>query len=338
MSNEIVHPVSPWHAGEVALQRTAGVADKLAARGKLLRDHLIDQHRAFYPQLPFIAAGTVDQSGDAWATILAGRPGFLQSPDPATLRIAAPRDVRDPADAGMNDGDAIGLLGIELHTRRRNRLNGRVHRRDDAAFDVAVEQSFGNCPQYIQVRDFDITRDPAVASTTAPRVLDSLDERARAMITGADTFFVASYVDRADAGRQVDASHRGGKPGFVRIGEDGVLMIPDFSGNRFFNTLGNIHANPKAGLLFVDFETGDLLQLSGDAEIILESPEIAAFEGAERLWRFTPRRIVYRRAALPLRWSFQPDGWSPYALATGSWKDAARRLAASPHFGEKRAS
>lgn len=329
---------SAWHAGEIALQRSAGLTDKLEARGRLLRDHLIDQHRAFYPQLPFIVAGTVDRSGDAWATILAGQPGFLQSPDPATLRIAAPREPNDPADAGMNDGDAIGLLGIELHTRRRNRLNGRVRRTDDAAFDVAVEQSFGNCPQYIQVRDFKFTHDPAVAATAAPRLLHSLDERARAMITGADTFFVASYVDRADAGRQVDASHRGGKPGFVRIGTDGVLTIPDFSGNRFFNTLGNIHANPKAGLLFVDFETGDLLQLSGDAEIILESPEIAAFEGAERLWRFTPRRIVYRRAALALRWSFQPEGWSPYALATGSWEDAARRLAASAHFDEKRPS
>ena len=142
------------------------------------------------------------------------------------------------------------------------------------------------------------------------------------MIAGADTFFVASYVDDAARGRMVDVSHRGGRPGFVRIGADGVLTIPDFSGNRFFNTLGNLIANPKAGLLFVDFETGDLLQLTGDAEVILDLPEIAAVQGAERLWRFTPRRILYRPDALPLRWRFQQDGWSPQSLRTGTWDHA----------------
>jgi predicted pyridoxine 5'-phosphate oxidase superfamily flavin-nucleotide-binding protein len=310
---------SPWHDGELAMQRRAGSADKLAARGHLLlRDHLIDQHRQFYPQLPFIVAGAVDRRGDAWATILAGRPGFLQSIDPHRLSVAAARDPRDPADGGMNDGDAVGLLGIELHTRRRNRLNGLVRRTGAQAFDVTVQQSFGNCPQYIQLRDFHFVRDPATPAA-APRVLLDLDDHARATIAGADTFFVASYVDDAERGRAVDVSHRGGRPGFVRVGADGVLTIPDFSGNRFFNTLGNLVANPRAGLLFVDFETGDLLQLTGDAEVLLDSPEIAAFQGAERLWRFRPRRILHRPDALPLRWTFQPDGWSPQSLRTGTW-------------------
>ena len=323
---------SPWHAGEVAVQRSAGVAEKMAARGRVIRDHMIDQHREFYPQLPFILAGAVDASGDAWATILAGKPGFLHAPDPGRLTIAAARNPRDPADGGLNDGDAIGLLGIELHTRRRNRLNGTVRRESPSLFDVAVAQSFGNCPQYIQLRDFEFVRDPAAPATETPRTFDRLDDRARTMIAEADTFFVASFVDHADGTREVDVSHRGGKPGFVRLGSDGVLTIPDFSGNRFFNTLGNLIANPKAGLLFVDFETGDLLQLSGDAAVILESPEISAFEGAERLWRFTPRRIVYRPDALPLRWTFQRDGWSPQSLKTGSWEEAAKRPADS-HVG-----
>jgi hypothetical protein len=318
-------PLSPWHEGERAMQRSAGSAEKLTTRGHLLlRDHLIDQHRQFYPQLPFIVAGAVDRMGDAWATILAGEPGFLKAPDPYRLSIAAARDPQDPAEDGMNDGDAVGLLGIELHTRRRNRLNGLVRRTNAKAFDVAVQQSFGNCPQYIQLRDFALVRDPAAPSDAAPRELDRLDDRARSMIAGADTFFVASYIDDAERGRAVDVSHRGGRPGFVRIGADGVLTIPDFSGNRFFNTLGNLFANPKSGLLFVDFETGDLLQLTGDAEVLLDSPEIAAVQGAERLWRFAPRRIVYRPDALPLRWSFQQDGWSPQSLRTGTWDHTGR--------------
>lgn len=321
MADAVEKPTtSPWHAGEVALQRTAGVAEKLAGRGQLLRDHLIDQHRQFYPQLPFIVAGAVDRRGDAWATILSGKPGFLQAPDPHRLSVAAARDANDPADEGMEDGDAIGLLGIELHSRRRNRLNGLVRRHSPDSFEVVVHQSFGNCPQYIQLRAFSFVRDPATRASHAPRALDRLDERARALITEADTFFVASYIDRADGGREVDVSHRGGKAGFVRLDDKGGLTIPDFSGNRFFNTLGNILANPKAGLLFVDFETGDLLQLSGDAEVILDSPEIAAFQGAERLWRFAPRRILHRPDALPLRWTFQQDGWSPQSLRTGAWK------------------
>jgi len=323
---------SPWHAGEVAVQRSAGVAEKMAARGRVIRDHMIDQHREFYPQLPFILAGAVDAGGDAWATILTGKPGFLQAPDPGRLSITVTRDRQDPADSGMNNGDAIGLLGIELHTRRRNRLNGTVRRESPNSFDVVVAQSFGNCPQYIQLRDFEFVRDPALPTSEAPYTLNHLDSRARAMIAEADTFFVASYVDHTDGSREVDVSHRGGKPGFVRLGEDGVLTIPDFSGNRFFNTLGNLIANPKAGLLFADFDTGDLLQLSGDAEVILDSPQIIAFQGAERLWRFIPRRVVYRSRALPLRWTFQPDGWSPQALKTGSWEEAARRSAES-HAG-----
>jgi predicted pyridoxine 5'-phosphate oxidase superfamily flavin-nucleotide-binding protein len=312
---------SAWHDGEIALQRQAGVAERMRDVGKrVVRDHLIDQHRAFYPLLPFVVLGAVDAAGDAWATLRAGRPGFLQAPDDRHLHLDIQRDPADPAEAGMAAGDAMGLLGIDLGTRRRNRLNGTVARGGADGFELVVAQSFGNCPRYIQSRDFSFARDPATASMAAPQYLDALDEHARAVIAEADTFFVASYVDTAETGRQVDVSHRGGRSGFVRIGADGVPTIPDFAGNLFFNTLGNFLVNPKAGLAFADFETGDLLQLSGDAEVILDSPEIAAFQGAERLWRFTPRRIVYRADALPLRATFSPEsGWSPHSLMTGGW-------------------
>lgn len=316
---------SPWHAGEITLQRAVGVAERMAIAGqKVIRDHMPDQHREFYAQLPFLVAGAVDVAGDVWATLLTGAPGFAHSPDPRTLAFALARNTADPADAGLNDGDAIGLLGIELHSRRRNRMNGRVRRVGDGSFAVHVEHSFGNCPQYIQLRDWQMAAKPATASTTAIRQ-DHLDDDARAIITTADTFFVASYLD-GDAGRQVDVSHRGGKPGFVRIDDDGALTIPDFAGNLHFNTLGNFLLNPRAGLTFVDFATGDMLQMTGEAEVILESPEIAAFQGAERLWRFRPRSIVRRPSALPLRWTFRD--WSANSLMTGSWEDADSRLAA----------
>ena len=311
-----------WHAGEKAIQESAGVAERMEAVGRqVVRDAMPDRHRAFYAQLPFIVAGSVDRRGDPWATLIAGEPGFIVSPTPTFLDIAARSDPSDPASEGMRESDAVGLLGIELHTRRRNRMNGIIRSTGPHTLHVEVDQSFGNCPQYIQLRDFAFVRDPLTPSTSPVEVSGGLDEEARATIAAADTFFVASYAEREDR-RQVDVSHRGGKAGFVRVGDDGALTIPDFSGNLFFMTLGNIMLNGKAGLVFADFRTGDLLQMTGDAEVILSSPEIAAFRGAERLWRFQPRRVVRRRDALSLRWSRREDGWSPSSLKTGEWRQA----------------
>lgn len=317
-----------WHAGEKAIQASVGVVERMESVGKrVIRDFMPDQHRHFYEQLPFMVVGSVDPDGNAWATFVEGQPGFMTSPTPTTLDLRALPDAGDPAAAGMEDGDPIGMLGIEMHTRRRNRMNGVVTR-TDSGLHIDVDQSFGNCPRYIQLRDFRFSRDPAMPEAGPAETFDSLDDEARRTIGAADTFFVASYAQREDR-RQVDVSHRGGKPGFVRIGEDGLLTIPDFDGNLFFNTLGNILLNGRAGLLFADFATGDMLQLAGEATVILESPEIAAFQGAERLWTFRPDRIVRRRGALALRWSSRSDGASPHSIMTGDWAQAADRLAAA---------
>jgi ferredoxin-NADP reductase/predicted pyridoxine 5'-phosphate oxidase superfamily flavin-nucleotide-binding protein len=317
-----------WHEGEKFIQEKVGVAERMAVVGqRVVRDYMPDQHRDFYAQLPFIVLGSVDPEGDPWATLLVGKPGFMSSPAPTTLDIAAHADPSDPASEGMREGDPIGLLGIEMHTRRRNRMNGIVAVRE-AGFRVDVDQSFGNCPRYIQLRDFDFVRDPAETFTGVVEDLTQLDSSARARIEAADAFFVATYADREER-RQVDVSHRGGKAGFVRIAEDGTLTVPDFNGNLFFATLGNIVLNGKAGLVFIDYESGDMLQMTGDAEVILDSPEIAAFKGAERLWTFRPRRILRRAGALALRWSFREDGWSPSSLMTGGWAQAAARLHAA---------
>ncbi|WP_443114892.1 flavin-nucleotide-binding protein [Herbaspirillum seropedicae] len=312
---------SVWHAGEQMLQAQLGVADKMQAVGqRVVRTVMPDQHRDFYRQLPFIVLGSVDPAGDAWATLLEGKPGFLASPSPVQLDMHAHPAPEDPAAAGMAAGAPVGLLGIEMHTRRRNRMNG-VLAPLEQGWRVQVEQSFGNCPRYIQLRDYSFARDPAQDHPGQPELLATLDASARELIGMADAFFVATYAD-VDERRQVDVSHRGGKAGFVRVDAKGVLTVPDFNGNLFFSTLGNMVLNGRAGLLFVDYANGDVLQMSGQAKLILDSPEIAAFEGAERLWTFRPQRIVRRRAALALRWRFQEQGWSPYVLATGQWPRA----------------
>jgi len=215
------------------------------------------------------------------------------------------------------------LLGIELHTRRRNRMNGTIGQASKNKLSVHVGHSFGNCPQYIQLRDYNFVNDPEIDTTRTVKTYDAITPEIRKLITCADTFFVASYVDLENE-RQVDVSHRGGKPGFVHIDETGKFTIPDFAGNLIFNTLGNFLKNPKAGLIFPDFETGDVLQMTGDTEVILDAPEIDAYEGAERLWTFMPRKIILRKNALPLRWDFKT--YSPNSLMAGSWGEAHQRL------------
>lgn len=325
-SNDEIPAGSPFHSGEIELQRKLGVAERMDQFGRrVIRDHMPEQHRDFFEQLPFLVAGTVDATGDVWATLLAGEPGFAHSPDPRQLTITLPIDTNDPAISGEEAGGAIGILGIELNTRRRNRMNGAIASIGEGGFSIAVEHSFGNCPQYIQTRNWHMARrsDRVVPAEQ----LTALDDAARVMITGADTFFVASYIDLPDGRRQVDASHRGGKPGFVRIDAQGKLTIPDFAGNLHFNTLGNFLRNPRAGLVFVDFDNGDMLQLTGDAEVILDSPDIAAFQGAERLWTFVPRKLVRRKAVFPLRFDFLD--WSPNSLMTGDWEQAEQRRKAA---------
>ncbi|WP_347928483.1 pyridoxamine 5'-phosphate oxidase family protein [Pseudomonas helvetica] len=315
--------LSPWHAGEKQLQAHAGVAERMEAHGrKVIRKLMPDQHRQFYRQLPFMVFGAVDADGNPWASILEGPPGFAHSPEPAQLQLDSLPTLNDPAQ--LHAGAAIGLLGIELHTRRRNRINGRVSTIDVQGLSVSVEQSFGNCPQYIQLRQFESVplADP---STRIAQRLNSLDDAATAMIRDADTLFVASYVD-VDNSRSVDVSHRGGLTGFVQV-EGDCLTIPDFAGNLHFNTLGNLLLNPRAGLLFIDFTTGDLLQVSGRTEIILDGPQVEAFQGAERLWKLHVQQVVRRPAALALRWRF--DGVSPTSLLTGTWEQAAARLQAA---------
>jgi ferredoxin-NADP reductase/predicted pyridoxine 5'-phosphate oxidase superfamily flavin-nucleotide-binding protein len=313
---------SPFHAGEVAIQQQLGVADRMAEfGGRVVRDHMPDQHRQFYAQLPFLVVATVDDRGDPWAGLLEGAPGFATSPEPTRLALSVAPAREDPVAAGWRDGAAVGVLGIELHTRRRNRVNG-VLRDEDGGLALHVEHSFGNCPQYIQARGLHALPDRDTATSPPPVLGERLDEATTAMIRGADTCFVASYVDHDHDRRSIDASHRGGKPGFVRVQGD-RLTIPDFAGNLHFNTLGNFVLNPRAGLVFVDFSSGDILQLSGRVALDFDAGDARFFQGAERLWHLDVERWVLRRGALSLRGDV--GDMSPNSALTGSWDETASR-------------
>ncbi|WP_339490275.1 pyridoxamine 5'-phosphate oxidase family protein [Pseudomonas sp. EL_65y_Pfl2_R95] len=317
------HRHSPWHAGEKMLQALFNASDRMEAVGqKVIRPYMPDQHRDFYNQLPFMVVGAVDSQKRPWATLLEGPEGFVSSPDPEHLLIAAQLDAQDPATPGLQAGHAIGMLGIELHTRRRNRINGIIEQASAGQLRVSVEHAFGNCPKYIQERSY--TRSPERLNNKGARQdFSVLNAQTSKIISDADTFFIASYFSHDDQSRSVDVSHRGGRTGFVKV-EDDRLTIPDYAGNLHFNTLGNLKANSLAGLLFVDFNSGDMLQLSGRAELILDSPMIKAFEGAERLWTFDVEQVVLRPNALSIHWAFHD--YAPTSLMTGSWAEADERI------------
>jgi predicted pyridoxine 5'-phosphate oxidase superfamily flavin-nucleotide-binding protein len=295
---------SPFHAGERAAQARAGAAPRTIA----IRDCMPEQHRSFFAALPFVLAATADAHGWPIATMLTGPPGFIASPDPQTLRIAAVPDHNDPAGQWFKAGAAIGLLGIDLATRRRNRANGTIAVTTDTALVIAIKQTFGNCPQYIHVRSVQ----SVCADARPPELMDHLDPDARAAIAATDTLFVATSGGAAG----VDVSHRGGKPGFVRVNGD-TLTIPDFAGNRYFNTLGNLLVDPRAALLIPDFATGDILHVQGHTEIVWNVPEAERLAGAERMWRLHVVRAWRRRDALPLRWTLRM--LSPGVARTGTW-------------------
>lgn len=286
--------MATFHDDERAAQALAGhVLGDIPA----IRSFMPDQHRTFFAGLLYLFVGTLDEAGWPIATVATGAPGFIQSPDATHLRIADTPAPEDPAGRHLVAGSPVGLLGIDLSNRRRNRANGTITARDMDGFTVHVGESFGNCPKYIQRRE----ARPLLRRTGRSEPFSNLAGSARDVIAAADTLFVASRSREGLAGG-VDISHRGGRPGFVRVDGDG-LRVPDFSGNRFFNTFGNLLGDPRAAVLIPDFETGDLLILQGRAEIDWSGAAASGFAGAERSWRFEIARGWRRPGALPFRWS-----------------------------------
>lgn len=196
----------------------------------------------------------------------------------STATASARRTRSSGLFASTAERASVGLLFLEVASRRRYRVNGTVVSTIDDRVVVRVAEAYPNCPKYIQRRHLRIARDPVPLHSL--REGNNLGQDERDLIAVADTFFVAS----AGPDHKLDASHRGGRPGFVRVDGD-RLWIPDYAGNNMFNTLGNLALEPAAGLLFIDFGTGTTLQLCGTATIDLESDDPAT-GGTNRSWTF----------------------------------------------------
>lgn len=247
-----------YHEGELAIQARAGVRDQADRVGRIIGSTVPPAAAAFLLDRTFVVVSTVGEDGGVSASLLTGGAGFARTAGDGVVRLEPDGGHLERVVGDLAACHAVGLLAIDPATRRRMRVNGNAAVRA-GSIEIAVREVYSNCPQYIHERHT-LARFGAL-----PRVppRSSLDEAERAFAGSADTFFIASAHPRTGA----DASHRGGPAGFVRVESGGRLSFPDYPGNNMFNTLGNLTVNPRAGLLFVDFESSRALQVRGEVEI-----------------------------------------------------------------------
>lgn len=304
---------SPFHDGEKAMQARAGVREKADRIARMITSKLDDKARAYLASTQLVVLATLDETGQPWASLLTGPKGFPQVIDENTV-VLEPENPLDPILASnLRINSEVGIVGMDLSPRRRRvRING------EATLDyggqrltIEAREVFGNCPKHIQTREALPHSDGPVPAAVVRR--PSAGEEVADMIRAADTLFVASHSDDGGA----DASHRGGMPGFVRVwqqdsGGSWILAWDDYAGNNLFQTLGNVHLDPRVGLLFVDFENGSILQAAGEAEVRWDHPDAEGGTGRSILVRV--RESFLTEYATPCRWrlrEFSPHNPEP---------------------------
>jgi predicted pyridoxine 5'-phosphate oxidase superfamily flavin-nucleotide-binding protein len=263
----------PFHEGELEAQRRAGESLTAAANSPMIGNRIMSGAVQFLREQPMAVIGSRDANGRLWSSILFGRPGFLEpSPNRQSMQIHIDAQLQDPHDPlwkNISGDRQVGILVIEPATRRRLRINGRLTSATDSLLTVQVEESFGNCPKYIQRRTVRFasaqTQDPPAGGE---QTSDRLQSHQRELVEHADTLFVTS----AHPTRGLDTSHRGGNPGFIKVLDEKTLRIPDYPGNSMFNTIGNLLVDPRAGLLIPDFEGHSILQATGTVEVVWAKP------------------------------------------------------------------
>ena len=310
-------PTAPdvFHEGERYIQERAAERDVALRNEGLVAQSIPLRAIPFLAQQRMIAIGSVDEHGVVSASVFFGMPGLITSADGETVVIDRTRIHRssdDPAWSNLRVDADVGMLAIELESRRRLRINGVVLRVDDKRIHVNVREAYPNCPKYIQRRRL---RDdvPSRHDDPPPRASGvSLDEARSLLIERSDTLFVASRHPT----RGVDISHRGGTPGFVRTLDPNRLQLPDYRGNGMFNTLGNFAVDDGAGLVFVDFDRGSLLQMTGTASVHFgETARPRQPTGSTgRYWSFHIAR--WREFAIPASISWELLDYSPYNPST----------------------
>ncbi|MBB5206316.1 hypothetical protein HNQ51_003662 [Inhella inkyongensis] len=297
-----------FHDGERAVQERAGESAVAVRNASVITDTVIAGARPFIEKqvMTAVAARAADGPGNGqiWASLWFGTPGFLKSPGGRHIEVHTPAAHRDPSDpvwAQMHEEAQLGMLFIEISSRRRYRVNGHVQALDAAQMQLAIAEAYPNCPKYIQRRHLRALGDVQPQPDARISRGTELNADALALLAQADTLFIASG---APAGH-LDASHRGGPPGFVQAVSPTRLRVPDYGGNSLFNTLGNLALDPACGLVVPDFSSGRLLHLSGRAEVLWNQPDPQGLTGGTgRFWKFEVREWLLRDLPAAMEWEY----------------------------------
>lgn len=284
-----------FHQGELFVQHLAGEGAAAAQNSQMISSHFSNGIVKFLQTQQFAVLSSTDGQGNVWVTFLTGQPGFAEVLGEQRLAIKAELLEADPLAEESGKEKQIGLLIIDTNRRIRLRINGTA--KMNKALMVTAQQIYGNCPRFIQKRTLSPVNETSRLLKSAQRN-QALSQSQRDWIAYADTFYIGSMNDKGE----MDASHRGGNPGFIHVLDEKTILFPDYSGNSLFNTLGNIYSNPASGLLFINYEHGHSLHLTGSAEIIWDEEQSSAFPGAERLVRFEISEVVELVNATELRW------------------------------------
>jgi len=291
-----------FHPGERAVQQSAGETAIAERNITVMSDTVIGGARPFIAKQFMAVLGSIDASGAVWASLIFGKPGFMQTETGATISVNVPDQERDRTDPVWNNiahHADLGMLFIELGSRRRYRVNGTLQRLDGQGLEVAIREAYPNCPKYIQRRQLRRLGELQLPVSAASGSV--LRGNVQSIIRQADTIFVASH--HAETG--ADASHRGGTPGFLKLVDETTIRIPDFPGNSLFNTFGNFEIDPRAGLCIPDFAHGQLLQLTGTASVKWEQDDPAGETGGtKRFWEFKVDQWILRDTPQKLEWEY----------------------------------
>ncbi len=292
---------TPYHAGEQEMQRKTGEEIPAYRNSRIIVSHIVPGAVQYIEQQPFVVVSSQDRKGRLWSSVLSGEKGYINVLDEKTLRLDKRLIQSNPADSfweNVQEHPYAGMLFIEPASRGRYRLNGQIRLEQNQLF-ITVKQAYVNCPKYIQRRL--ATRGETPVYPAAVIRGTGLTHELTRWIQGTDTFFVGS----SNGGQELDASHRGGNPGFIEVLNDATLRIPDYEGNSMYNTLGNFLVYPQAGLLFLDFENHRTLQLTGTAS--LQWPDkLLDLQGTDtgRAWTFATDKWVLMENIKNLDWTF----------------------------------
>lgn len=292
----------PFHSGEREVQEAVGVRGVALLNGRTIDDRLPDAASSFVARLPYCVLGWADVDQEVWAW-LATNPSGVAAVDAGGRAVRVRPTVPPPRSVsrfGLLPGQPLGTLFIDLGARRRLRVSGVATRVTDTEITLAIRQANGLCSKYIQRREAALPPDAAVVDAFPEATAGTaMPDEVIAMVTGADTAFVASAVP----GESANVSHRGGAPGFIDWNGE-AFCVPDYPGNNMFNTLGNFARHGRAGLTVVDFATNRQVQLSGDVSMTLVgSMASVATGGTGRSWTLRVRRWALSRVPLAPVWS-----------------------------------